>query len=220
VKLVLLHSPLVGPGTWEALAPLLRAHGHAVVTPDLAVVMQQAPPFYSRLAIAAAGLADGAVLVAHSGAGALVPEIARRANIRGVVFVDALLPHPGKSWFETTSAGLQTHLRGLARDGRLPPWHLWWPKGVIETMLPDAVMFARVTLELRSLPSAYFEEPAPNVKLETPSAYLQLSGSYKSEADQVEVEGWSVERLALHHLAILTHPDKVAAEIERLAADF
>ena len=218
MKLVLLHSPLVGSGTWTRVAELLRARGHDVGIPDLAPMLEGGPPYYSRLALIAALGADDAIVVVHSGAGALVPEIATLTKICGAIFVDALLPHPGKCWFETVPEQLNTRLRKLARGGVLPRWHLWWPKGAIETLLPDARMYDAFVSGLREMPLAYFEEFAPDTKLQTPSAYLQLSEACKADADRAQAEGWPVARLKLHHLAMLTHAGSVAEQIERLAA--
>jgi len=63
VKLVLLHSPLVGPGSWDALAPVLRQRGHDIAVPDLSAIMQGSPPFYPKLAAQAASVAQDSVLV-------------------------------------------------------------------------------------------------------------------------------------------------------------
>ena len=218
MKLVLLHSPLTGPGTWAALAPMLRDQGHSVIVPDLTPVLRGSGPFYPKLAETVD--ADGAVIIAHSGAGALVPAIAERSSPRGVVFLDALLPHPGKSWFETASPQLEAHLRGLAKDGHLPPWHRWWPKGAMETLLPDAAQYEAFTRELAALPLAYFEESAPAATLAIPCAYLQLSSGYDAEAERAEANGWPVARLSLHHLAVLTDSKIVAAAIVRLTGCF
>lgn len=221
MKLVLLHSPLVGSGTWKAVAALLGARGHHAVVPDLAPVLRDGPPYYPSLAKVAADAvgasSDKAILVVHSGAGALVPAIAQRVPLAGAIFVDALLPHPGRSWFETAPETLNAHLRGLARDGRLPPWDRWWPKDAIRTLLPDPALYDQFVGELAELPLAYFEEIAPKAALATPSAYLQLSDAYQADADTVEAQGWPATRLKLHHLAMLTHPDNIATEIERLA---
>ncbi|HEY4941076.1 MAG TPA: alpha/beta fold hydrolase [Rhizomicrobium sp.] len=221
MKLVLLHSPLVGSGTWQAVASLLRARGHDAVVPDLAPVMRDGLPYYPSLANVAADAvgasSDKAILVVHSAAGALVPAIAQRVPLAGAIFVDALLPHPGRSWFETAPEALNVHLRGLARDGRLPPWDRWWPKGAIQTLLPDFVQYEQFVAELAELPLAYFEETAPAMPLTTPSVYLQLSDGYKEDADKAEAAGWPVTRFRSHHLAMLTHPDVVADEIDRLA---
>ena len=219
MKLVLLHSPLVTPGTWDALAPTLRDHDHDVAIPDFTATMQGVAPYYAKLAAAACqAVGDESIVVAHSGAGALVPAIAAAANLRGAIFLDALLPHPGRSWFETAPAALAAQLRGLACDGRLPPWQRWWPKGAIEKLLPDAAMCARFAAGLRELPLAYFEEAAPGVGFEAPAAYLQLSSGYDMEAEACAARGWPVARLDLHHLAMLTHPGAVTDAIEQLAA--
>ena len=221
MNIVLLHSPLVGPSTWSSLAPLLRRQGHAVAVPDLTPLMAGDGPYYSALAEAAAtAVADDSILVVHSGAGALVPALAALSAVRGAVFVDALLPHPGASWFAGVPEPLGAKLRGLAKDGRLPPWHAWWPKGAMEALLPDRSQGAAFIAEQGEVPLAYLDEIAPLLPLATPSAYLQLSGAYQEDADTVAAEGWPVARLALSHLAMLTHAEDVGAQIMKLAAGF
>ena len=218
MKLVLLHSPLVGPSTWMAVAPLLQARGHGVAVPDLTPIMAEDGPYYPALAeAAAAAISDPAVLVAHSGAGALIPAVAALKAVKSAVFVDALLPHPGDSWFAGVPEALGARLRAMAKDGKLPPWHAWWPKGAMETLLPDRKTGAAFLSEQTELPLAYFEERAPDAVLRTPSAYLQLSDAYAGDADSAAAEGWPVARLGLHHLAMLTHASQIAAAIEELA---
>lgn len=216
MKLVLLHSPLVGPGSWDALAPVLRRRGHDVVVPDLSAIVRGSPPYYLKLAALAASVAQDSILVVHSGAGALVPAIAARTAVRGAIFVDALLPHPGKCWFDTAPPVLNARIRSLARDEMLPPWHRWWPKGAIEALLGEH--YEVFAAGLNELPLAYFEEIAPDIALTTPSAYLQIGAMNAIEADWAQANGWPVARLELHHLAMLTHPDAVAAAILDLAA--
>jgi hypothetical protein len=221
LKLVLLHSPLVGPETWKAVAPLLRVRGHDVALPDLAPIMAEDGPYYPALAEAAASaITDPAILVAHSGAGALVPAIAALEAVKGVVFVDALLPHPGDSWFAGVPEPLGARLKGLAKEGKLPPWHAWWPKGAMERLLPDRAAGAAFLAEQVELPLAYFEEAAPEIPLSTPSAYLRLSEAYDADADAAEGAEWPVLRLNLSHLAMLTHPQPVADAIQLLAGQF
>lgn len=218
MKLVLLHSPLVGPATWKAVAPLLQARGHDVALPDLAPIMAEDGPYYPALAeAAAAAITEPAILVVHSGAGALAPAVAALEPVRGVVFVDALLPHPGDSWFAGVPERLGAHLRGLAKGGKLPPWHAWWPKGAMERLLPDRAAGAAFLEEQAELPMAYFDEAAPDIPLTTPSAYLQLSEAYAADADAAEGADWPVLRLALNHLAMLTHPQPVADAVLLLA---
>ena len=68
------------------------------------------------------------------------------------------------------------------------------------------------------MPLDYLDAVAPAIPLSTPSAYLQLSSAYREDADVAEGWGWPVARLDLHHLAVLTHAQMVAAQIETLAA--
>lgn len=220
MKLVLLHSPLVGPATWGAVAPLLQARGHDVAVPDLTPIMAEEGPYYPALAEAAAAITDPVVLVAHSGAGALVPAIAALEAVKAVVFVDALLPHPGESWFGGVPEQLGARLKGLAKNGKLPPWHAWWPKGAMERLLPDRETGATFLSEQHELPLAYFEEAAPDIPLTTPSGYLRLSEAYDADCDAAESAEWPALRLNLHHLAMLTHPQPVADAILLLANQF
>lgn len=99
VKLVLLHSPLVGPATWRWLAPELRARGFEIASADFRADMAGDPPYYAKLVRTARALLAPApdtstFLVVHSGAGSLVPALA--ADVAGAIFVDALMPHPGR----------------------------------------------------------------------------------------------------------------------------
>ncbi|MEJ0043534.1 MAG: hypothetical protein WDM81_15530 [Rhizomicrobium sp.] len=219
MQFVLLHSPLVGPASWARLAPLLRGRGHGVAVPDLTPLMAGEGPYYPALAEAAASaVSDNSILVVHSGAGALVPAVAALAPLRGAIFVDALLPHPGASWFAGVPEPLGAKLRGLVRTAGCRPWHAWWPKGAMEALLPDRALGAAFMAEQGEVPLAYLDEVAPAIiPLTTPSAYLQLSEAYREDADAAESEGWPVARLALSHLAMLTHADAVAEQVERLA---
>src|ERR1700733_3030351 len=67
--MLLVHSPLVGCGTWEPVARDLAGNGYAVTVPDLA-----GPPYPLRLARVIADSAAGrpAVLIGHSRAGPLL----------------------------------------------------------------------------------------------------------------------------------------------------
>ncbi|HEY1179013.1 MAG TPA: alpha/beta hydrolase, partial [Phytomonospora sp.] len=86
---VLVHSPLVGPLSWVPVAEIL---GAGTVVPLLAGA--GGPPYYPAFARAIADAApDGAILVAHSGAGALLSLAADLAEedgrtVAGLIYVD------------------------------------------------------------------------------------------------------------------------------------
>ena len=223
-RFVLVHSPLLGPLSWRGVADQLRTLGHVAETPAWPRLVETDEPYYPTLIEALAGevAADPSgpiTLVGHSGAGALLAALAERLEtpVAGVVFVDAILPHPGLSWFETAPANLRDDLRAGAQAGLLPPWHDWWPPGALARLVPDRALRAAVIGELTPIPAAYFEEPAPEAELAAPAAYLKLSDSYEDEARLANRQGWPLIRLPLHHLAPLTHPEAVALALQGLA---
>jgi len=162
---------------------------------------------------------EPAVVVAHSGAGALLPSVAALAKrpLVGAILCDAILPHPGLSWFDTAPPDLAAQLRAGAEGGKLPAWDRWWPPGALERLVSDAVTRAELLEELEPIPLGYFEELAPEINLQVPAAYLQLSGAYAEEARFAGRHGWPVVTLPLHHLAMLTHAEAVAGAIRSLA---
>lgn len=222
MRFVLISSPLLGPLAWRAVAEVLKSRGHTAETPAWPRLGAIEGDFYPALAGAMAAAADGppAVLVGHSGAGALLPAVAAAmaAPPAGAVFVDAILPHPARSWFDTVPAEFAAQLRAGAVDGLLPAWNDWWPPGALEELVPDEAAREALVAELEPLPLEYFEEPAPGKALTVPMAYLQLSGAYDEEARVAGRMGWPVVSLPLHHLAPVTSPEAVAHAVEGLAS--
>lgn len=223
-RFVLLHSPLLGPLSWQGVAAELRRRGQPADAPAWPPLSSLAEGFYDGLVGAMAktlsGGADRLVLAAHSGAGALLPSLVTLLGERvaGVVFVDAILPHPGRSWFDTAPAEMRERLRSGALMGELPSWDEWWPPGALERLVPDAGQRDALVAELEPLPLGYFEELAPAATLAGPVAYLQLSGAYDDEGKLAGRYDWPLVRLPLHHLAVLTNPEPVAAALELLGA--
>ena len=221
-RLLLVHSPLVGPASWDLIAPALAEPARQVTIPDLTSTIAAGPPWCSRQAelIARAAAGRPAVLVGHSragpilaAAGALIPQV------RGYVFVDARLPFPGQTWMDTAPPELVAHLREMADpDGWLPPWPRWWGEEALAELVPDPGTRVRFIAGCPPLPLAMFAEthpPAPRWP-DAPCAYLRLSEAYEDQAALAAGLGWPVTRLASHHLALLTDPAEVAEAISQL----
>jgi pimeloyl-ACP methyl ester carboxylesterase len=215
--LLFVHSPAVGPTTWSPTAEVLRGRGFRCSVPDLTGVATAGPPYYSKFARATAEAVeddDPVVLIGHSAAGPLLPVIADAAGGRTVaaVLVDAFLPHPGRSWFDTAPVPLREQLLDIADAGRLPPWNEWFAANAIEELVPDPSVRRQFIAEIPRLPLAYFLERAPV----TPSrdtlqfAYMRFSPAYDRTADDAERLGWWVLRRDWDHLRMLTAPDAVA----------
>jgi hypothetical protein len=97
-RLLLVHSPLVGCGTWEPIAKDLASDGYAVAVPDLAGTVTAGPPYHLRQAQVIADSADGqpAILIGHSGAGPLLATAGRMPVRQELSHHLALLTEPGR----------------------------------------------------------------------------------------------------------------------------
>lgn len=220
---VLIHSPLVGAMAWQPVAAILKSNGYRVAVPALSGSFDNEPPYYPQLAgSVAAALSeckptDPTVFVTHSGAGSLLQAAmaASKRTSASALFVDAILPHPGKSWMDTAPPPLRARLDGSVRNGRLPPWSTWFAPEALAALLPDADLRARFVAELPQVPLGYLEERAPALPALTRDrcSYLQLSAAYDDEVRGAERLGWTVQRLKSNHLGILTQPTAVAAAI-------
>jgi hypothetical protein len=215
----LIHSPLLGPSSWQAVAEELRSRGRRVIVPSLLDAITSPPPRVPVLAAAVATyLDDAAILVVHSGAGPLVPAITDRASsaVDAIVFVDATLPFPGRTWFDVLPAETSAGLRGLAGpDGLLPPWHRWFPEDPIRDLVPDVATRSTLVADIPRVPLDYFEEIAPAFGGwdQRPCGYVRLSAAYDAAAADARGRGWPVLRHEGHHLSGVTEPETVADAI-------
>jgi len=223
---VLVHSPFLGPASLRPLAEAMAAAGRPTVLLDLRVTVAAAP-VHARMigsfadAASEAGLTGPTVLVGHSGAGPLLPAFADALDepVAGLVFLDAGLPTPGRSWRETVPAQLFTALRDKSRDGLLPRWPEWFDTDPLPRLVPDTVLRALIAEEAPEVPLAFLKEARPSVQWSGPAGYLQLSSAYDRDASAAKGLGWPVRRLASSHLAPAADPDTVADALLRVLAE-
>jgi len=222
-RLLLVHSPLVGSGTWSLVAAELGRAGYEPIVPDLTGTVSAGPPYCLPQAEVIARSASGqaVILIAHSGAGPLLAAAGAMigARTRGYIFVDAGMPTPGKTWLQTVPPDLAAQVREMAdAEGWLPPWPLWWGDEALAELLPDPAVRKRFAVDCPRVPLAMFEEihpPAPQWP-DAPAAYLQLSEAYQEEAARARELGWPVAEVMSNHLAVVTEPGQVARSLHDL----
>lgn len=219
-----IHSPFLAPDTWRSVADAQERMGQRTQILDLRDALEAGGDFYGAFGgLAASRIVDRSVLIAHSGAGGIIPSILQCASgrVQAVIFVDALLPHPSRSWMATVPYVLAERLRARAKDGRAPPWPSWLPKNALAQLLPDETMRRSLVEGAPAVPLAFLEEPAPDAPRWASCrafAYLRLSSNYDAEADQARALGWPVDRYDGHHLSMMTEPAAIATAIVALAA--
>jgi hypothetical protein len=222
--LALVHSPLTGPSTWRLTEQALRAAGVPATAVDYGGVA--GPDWYGGVAMrlqAAIDAPDPVILVAHSGAGGLAPSALEALGERaaGFILVDAVMPHPGRRWLDTAHPLLARRLDGLAVDGMLPTWDLWFSADAFAGMVTNPLRRAEFSADLPRIPFEFLEARAPATDRwrRLAGAYVQLSRTYDAEASAAAALGWRVRREVLGHLAMLNHPERLARIITKVARE-
>ncbi|GAA1853207.1 alpha/beta hydrolase [Asanoa iriomotensis] len=226
IAYVLMHSPLVGPLTWEPVARRLPG----AVVPSFLHLAAARPPFWpivaETVAKAVAHLPPdtGVVLVGHSNAGRFMPVVvdAIGRTVHGCVFVDASLP-ARSGVTDAVKPALLDLVRRKAEGDRLPPWSEWFDEDEIAPMFPDAETMRAVCDDQPRLPLSYFEQPIPvpgGWDDGIPCSYLMFAppGQHGDDdkAREARARGWRVEHLPGRHLHQLVDPDAVTAMICKL----
>jgi hypothetical protein len=197
---VLVASPFTGPFAWSMVATELRRRGRRVAVHGVDTDVD-----------------SNVVFVAHSGGGPHLPALAGRADaVVGMVFVDALLPHPGRSWAQTVPEPFATKLRAEAVDGKLLPWPQWWGETRMRALIADPALRDEFVRSCRSVPVAVIDEVMADVA-EPPGVFVQLSDAYTPEAAAARTRGWPVIVVDADHLALLTDPAVVADAVQQAA---
>ena len=213
---VLIHSPLVGPLTWSLVAEQLRQQGLDVIVPALNDSPDSNEPFWKQhassvsQALAAFAKDKSVILVAHSGAGPLLPIIRQSlANpVRAYVFMDAGIPRDGatrldlmKSEDPEWAAQFQVYLEG---GGLFPDWSV----DDLQEILLDESLRRQMVAEIRPRGLTFFTEPIPVFEgwPDAPCVYMKFSPPYQHPANQSWQAGWPVYELEAGHFHMLVNP--------------
>jgi hypothetical protein len=153
------------------------------------------------------------VLIAHSGAGVLLPAIreSTRLPVAAYVFVDAGIPEDGKSRLDLFGdPAAVDQFRRTASGGLLPAW----TEANLREAIPDPEIRSRFVSELRPLPLEVYAEPIPVFKgwPDAPCAYLRFGSNpaYEQAARQAQLMGCQYKVIQGGHFHMLVEPDIVA----------
>jgi len=124
---VLVHGAWHGAWCWQKLVPILEAHGHRVVAPDLAGLGRDQTPLgeatLERWTTDVCQLIDAehdpVILVGHSRGGLVISQVAERRpeKIRALVYLTAMLVKDGEAGREALGALGHTPLQDYITPG-------------------------------------------------------------------------------------------------------
>jgi hypothetical protein len=210
---VLIHSPLVGPLTWSLVATEMRQRGLNVFVPTLRDSPGVNEPFWKQhlesvlQALVNVRKDTPLILIAHSGAGPLLPVI--RGSLPNPVdaymFVDAGIPHRNASRLDLMkiedpgwASDFQKELEGGAR---FPTWSF----DALQQVIPDEALRRQMVAELQPRGLDFFTEPIPVFDgwPDAPCIYIQFSDPYRQPAEQARQASWPVHQLEAGHFHML-----------------
>jgi hypothetical protein len=220
---ILIHSPLVGPLTWSRVAREMQQRGLDVMVPALEDIPGSQSAFWKQHAESVARSLAGYpkhvpfTLVAHSGAGPLLPAIRESiANpVHAYVFVDAGLPRNGatrldlmKSEDPEWAAQFEAE---LVQGGRFPAWSF----EELQEIIPDETLRRQMVAELRPRRVSFFAEPIPVFKgwPDAPCVYILFSPPYQKAYTHAKQAGWQAFQQEAGHFHMLVDPKAVTDAI-------
>lgn len=219
----LIHSPLVGTFTWSRVERELQKRGMSVIAAPLRDDGHLL--YWKQHAESAARALDETeretrvVLVAHSGAGPLLPAIRAQSPrpVSGYLFVDAGILWRDTSRLEMFAAENAEMAREfedeLKRGGSFPNWSAQ----DLREIIPDEATCEELARDLRPRSLPFFQETLPAFNFpDLPCAYLQFSAVYDTPARQAQEHGWAFQKIDAGHFHMLVNPVQVTDAIVAL----
>jgi hypothetical protein len=217
---ILIHSPLVGPLTWSRVAAEMLARGLQVLVPVLGDSPSSRDPFWKQhadsvtRAVPAVQKDTPVVLVAHSGAGPLLPAIRKSLHnpVRAYVFVDAGIPRDGATRLDLMKSEdpewASQFAMDLERGGTFPDWSF----DDLQEILPDEKLRRQMVTEIHPRGVSFFREPIPVFAgwPDAPCVYIRFSAPYDIAAAQAQAADWLVHDLDAGHFHMLVDPVTVS----------
>ncbi len=210
---ILIHSPLVGPLTWSLVADEMRQRGIDVVVPTLVDSPNSGESFWKQhaesVSQALANIPKDAfvILVAHSGAGPLLPAIGEALPnpVNAYIFADAGLPRDGATRLDLMQSEesdwakqFQEHLEN---GGRFPNWSF----DDLQEIIPDEELREQMVAEIHPRALDFFTEPIPVFEgwPDAPCIYVLFSEPYKRAAIEARQLSWPTYELEAGHFHML-----------------
>jgi hypothetical protein len=213
---VLIHSPLVGELTWALVADQMRQRGLDVIVPGLKDSLDSKEPFWKQhaesvsKALAQIPKDTFITLIAHSGAGPLLPAIRQSLEnpVNAYVFVDAGIPRDGSSRLDLMKTEDPEWAEQFQRDLEHGEHFPNWSSDDLREVVPDETLRGQLVAEIRPRGLDFFLESIPVFGgwPDAPCIYIRFSGPYMQPATYAQQAGWQTYELDAGHFHMLVDP--------------
>ena len=220
--IVLVHGAFADGSSWAPVISRLQARGYRV-----AAVQNPLTSLANDVAATNRVLrrqTGDVLLVGHSWAGAVITEAGNAANVKGLVYLSALVPDSGESVSDLLNR-LNAPMAGLTPDADGLIW-LDDAKAYRHVMAADVSEDKAAELAALQQPIAvatFAGKISHAAWHNKPSWYLQTEND-NALAPQVQLAiarqiGASVTSLFASHMSLISHPDAVADLIDQAARE-
>lgn len=221
-NIVLVHGAFADGGSWSDVIPLLQARGYHVTAVQNPLTSLSDDVEATRRVLARQ---DGDVLlVGHSWAGAVVTEAGNASNVKGIVYLSALVPDSNESVAELLQKR-NAPMKGLVPDANGLVW-LDDPNAFAHVMAGDVSRKRLAVLSATQQPmtaKAFGETVTHAAWVDKSTWYLVTQGD---NALPTHVQEWIAQHIGARtatikssHMSMVSHPSFVADFIAKAARD-
>jgi pimeloyl-ACP methyl ester carboxylesterase len=224
MHIVLVHGAGGTPATWSAVRPLLESRGHAVTAVTNPMDSLDGDVAHTAAAVRDAG--GPVLLVGHSYGGAVITNVGREPQVRGLVYVAAFAPVEGETVQQIVErydpAPVSAHMvRGPDGEWQSARTEAYWAE-----IGWDLTLEQRTASEFENRPASrlVFELPSgPPAWARLPSWYLVAEQDAtllpEIQVDMAARMGARTTSVPGSHFTPLVHPDVVVGVIEEALAE-
>lgn len=224
---ILLHDAFQGGWAWQSIARSLRSLGCLVYTPTFSGCGERShipvtdSPIHTYLAdienLVSYEAVTDAVLVCSGFAGMLGPVLATRLQpaVRRLVFLDAAVPQPGKSYLDIAPEPIASLLRNNSRDGVAEPFMAGLPRTLEQEHGSRRKL---CDFPLQAFTESY-TGPEPDAWPE--SVFLHCGGDWdpfaRTMLGRAERLGLDVVEIDMRGVPVMARSQDIARELKALA---
>lgn len=219
-NIVLVHGAFADGSCWSAVIPLLQERGyHVTAVQNPLTSLRDDVAATERVLERQKG---DVLLVGHSWAGAVITQAGNARNVKGLVYLSALVPDSNQSVSEAL-AQFHAPMNGMEADKNGLIWlddrQMFQQVMANEISIKRSELLAAVQQPIAA--AAFLEKVKEAAWRKKPSWYLITENDHalnpSVQVSFAREAGASIARIHSDHLSMISHPDEVAALIVKAA---